>query len=100
MWVATADSHLPNIFDPRTGTNLTDFIPETKIPKAQDLDRPWRIVACAETGEAVTVSEHMLLCVWKYNYYSCVSIIRGHTDWVEVVVSNPRCGASVNALGF
>ena len=41
------------------------------------------------------MSEHRMMCVWKFNAFACVSIIRGHTDWVEVIASNPK-----SSLGF
>ena len=99
LWVTAAAGGPPGggpiIYDPRTGTNLTDFVPPPagSDPRAAPGDRLARVVA--DGREAVGLSEARALCVWRYNPWACVSVVVGHTDWVEAVARVPDASLEI-----
>ncbi|EKX44152.1 hypothetical protein GUITHDRAFT_109937 [Guillardia theta CCMP2712] len=95
LWVGIKGSCRPFVFDPRTGTNLTDFLPQSEDFKSLHNEYPVKIMASA--SEVVTMSDHKNFTIWRYNSLACISIIHGHTDWVELVVRNPRTGDFVSS---
>eukprot|EP00960_Hanusia_phi_P048323 758877-Hanusia_phi.AAC.1 len=95
LWVGIKGSSRPFVFDPRTGTNLTDFLPQSEDLKMVSNEHPVKIMASA--SEVVTMSDHKSFTIWRFNPLACISIIHGHTDWVEMIVKNPRTGDFVSS---
>jgi len=88
IWVSTAGSHKPQLMDPRTGTNLTDFQPQVDLKEPFPGEHPTIMVATSG-NEAISVSDHKRLTIWRYNSVACVASIHGHTDWVEFLLPHP-----------
>ena len=48
-------------------------------------DRVQRLFRIPQTGEVVASTSSRNLCIWRYNPHGAVTILREHTDWVEVL---------------
>jgi WD40 repeat protein len=90
VWVSTAGSHRPYVMDPRTGSNLTDFQPHVDLKEPMLGEHPTCLVATtAGTHEALSISDHKRLTIWRYNPLACVASMHAHTDWVEFLLPHP-----------
>ncbi|PRP83851.1 hypothetical protein PROFUN_08882 [Planoprotostelium fungivorum] len=97
IWVG-ASSAAPQIFDPLTGINITEFVPGV-IPKQQCVISS--ILFIPNTGEIVgTSTNNRGLIVWRHNPFSAVCTIKGSDSVVEALTySSNRFGPQIFSGG-
>ena len=87
LWMSS-NSASPQVYDPRSATDITPFLQATEVSSVQQRDakeRIQRLFRINETGELVASTSSRNLVIWRYNPFGACSILRAHTDWVEVL---------------
>jgi len=84
LWMAS-NSASPLVYDPRSATDITPFLQQTDASQGASRDRVQRLYRIPQTGEIVASTSSRNLCIWRYNPHGAVTILRSHTDWVEVL---------------
>ena len=92
LWMAS-NSAQPLVYDPRSATDITPFLQQNDIPTSQSRDAKERIqrlfripqVAKGEEDWLVGTTSSRNVLIWRYNPHGACAILRGHTDWVEVL---------------
>jgi len=87
LWMSANSAH-PIIYDPRSATDITGYLHQTASTARQDKDakeRIQRLFRIPETGELLASTNTRALHIYKFNPCGACSILRAHTDWVEVL---------------
>ena len=87
LWMSS-NSASPLVYDPRSATDITPFLQQTDTTTLQQREakeRIQRLFRINETGELLASTSTRNLVMWRFNPYGACSILRAHTDWVEVL---------------
>ena len=87
MWISS-NSATPIVYDPRSATDITPFLQHTDISASAQRNannRIQKLFRIHQTGEIVASTSARNLLVWRYNPHAACTILRAHTDWVEVL---------------
>ena len=87
LWIAS-NSASPMIYDPRSATDITPYLRQSERTLETDREskeRIQRLFRIEQTGELVGTTSSRGVCIWRFNPSGASSILRGHTDWVEVL---------------
>jgi len=87
LWMSS-NSASPLVYDPRSATDITPFLQQTDTSTLQQREakeRIQRLFRINETGELLASTSTRNLVMWRFNPYGACSILRCHTDWVEVL---------------
>jgi len=87
LWMAS-NSASPLVYDPRSATDITPYLQQTDTSahaQKEAKDRVQRLFRIQQTGELVETTSSRNLKIWRYNPHGATTILRAHTDWVEVL---------------
>eukprot|EP00741_Cyanophora_paradoxa_P019100 tig00021122_g18442.t1 len=77
-----ASSPEPAVYDPRTGMNVTEFVPSLAPPECGDAAY-LAFFPFPDTQEVVGTTSGRHLVLWKFNGCGAKRIVRGGEEWVE-----------------
>ena len=82
-----SNSSQPLVYDPRSATDITPYLQlsESAGSEGTKNERIQKIFRIHQTGELVASTSSRNLLIWRYNPHGACSILRAHTDWVEVL---------------
>ena len=86
LWMSANSAH-PIVYDPRSATDITHFLQQTATSSLQQREakeRVQRLFRIAETGELLASTNTRALHIYRFNPFGACSILRSHSDWVEV----------------
>ena len=92
FWV-TVNHNMPMVFDSRDFLNATEFKYQVDPEHHADLPADTKLLklfSYPQSGEVVATTDKRQLVIWKFNAHGPYSTLYSHTDWVEVVVQNPK----------
>mmetsp|Transcript_34014 Transcript_34014/g.57193 ORF Transcript_34014/g.57193 Transcript_34014/m.57193 type:complete len:788 (+) Transcript_34014:49-2412(+) len=100
--LVAANSPEPVVYDPRTGVNVTEYVPSLVPPDWDGVRRPegtafQTFFAFPDSSEVVGATSSKHLIVWKHNPCAARRVIRGHEDWVECLTV--ACGNVIYSGG-
>lgn len=87
LWMSS-NSTSPLVYDPRSATDITPFLQQNDASSVQTKEakeRIQRLFRINETGELLASTSNRNLVIWRFNPHGACSILRAHTDWVEVL---------------
>ena len=85
LWV-TASSKVPTIFDPVSGIDVTEYLAQDYKLEEHMTDQKANIkyfTYIPEQKMMIGVTSARTVIQWKYNEFSCVSVMRGHHDNID-----------------
>ena len=86
LWMSANSAH-PIVYDPRSATDITHFLQQTATSSLQQREakeRVQRLFRITETGELLASTNTRALHIYRFNPFGACSILRSHSDWVEV----------------
>jgi WD40 repeat protein len=97
FWV-TIGSNVPIVYDSRDFLNSTDFKYQVDPEHHSDLSIDTKLLrlfsypqtAANKEAEVFATTDKRQLVIWKFNPHGPYSTLYSHTDWVEVVLPNPK----------
>ena len=87
LWMAS-NSASPIVYDPRSATDITPYLQSgerASNDERESRERIQRLFRIETTGELVGTTSTKGICIWRFNPNGACSILRGHSDWVEVL---------------
>lgn len=91
LWIASSTA-TPTIYDPRNGTNVTDFIIqprefESRMLQSKNLGKIFikHLMYIPELNEVVVITNRKGIARWRFNLSANVSTLHGHSDVVEAL---------------
>jgi len=87
LWMSS-NSPSPLVYDPRSATDITPFLQQwdsNPLQQHEAKERIQRLFRINETGELLASTSNRNLVLWRFNPYGACSILRAHSDWVEVL---------------
>lgn len=99
LWVCVEGFKAPRVFDTRTGTDLSAFLPAPNLEKLAEGDFPKQVVASMETKELVTISQQQVLVTWRFDPQESIAVVRGHSDWIELLLRTPGINPELISAG-
>lgn len=85
VWV-TASSTTPSIFDPLSGINVTEYLaPDHKLEQylTEQKANIKSFTYIPDQKMMIGITSVRTVIQWKYNEFSCVSVMRGHHDNID-----------------
>ena len=87
LWMSANSAH-PLVYDPRSAQDVTEYMLQeatSALAQREAKERTQRLFRIQQTGELVASTNTRQLVLYRYNPYGACSILRGHSDWVEVL---------------